>query len=382
MRAKYTDFNLKRKQQHHSPFPTIPLPIKIKQFKNSSVAQKLAIYNERIAFLRSAMEPVEKIKSKPRKINPFQLATDANTECKAPVRVLAAPLGLPVLIKIAGRDDNPFQNSFSMSPDTQPEIPHIKQTVTREMQFEFVSKLWKSSQEILDIQQLDQRSEGWFAAREGRISGSIISNITEENPFTKQDKLLREKLWGGFNGNEATRYGTWMEPVAEHIHMISVQADDPGARMQFPGLIINESYPWLSYSPDGLITFSDGVTSLCEIKCPFKKRFYEPKRSGDANIPIYYRAQIQYGMLLLGLGKCEFLVWTPEHTKIETYLRDDGYCAWMIQKVNQFYFNRYLPALVAKQNGWLPDGVGDASTVCHIEYITKEEALATKPKNV
>jgi hypothetical protein len=37
------------------------------------------------------------------------------------------------------------------------------------------------------------------------------------------------------------------------------------------GLIICKKYPWMGYSPDGVVVDADGIpTKLIEIKCPLK----------------------------------------------------------------------------------------------------------------
>jgi putative phage-type endonuclease len=298
--------------------------------------------------------------------HPFTLAT-GNT---------VAPTSLSAAIHLL-----PTAASFSVaeSATTTNKLVHARPKITQEMQLDFIRKLWMTKEQIAATKLCEQRSPEWFAARNGRISGSIVSNITGENPFMRPDALLRDKLWGNFRGNEATRYGTWHEPVAEYVHTIACRKKDPASTLEFPGLVVSADRPWLSYSPDGIVHFGNAVSILAEYKCPFKKTFYKGKKPGEANIPIYYRSQIQFGMMLLDLPSCDFLVWTPTETRIERYNRDYAYCAWMSAKVSRFYFERYLPALIAKNNGWLPFNTTDVESVCDVTYITETDALRTKP---
>ena len=84
-------------------------------------------------------------------------------------------------------------------------------------------------------------------------------------------------------------------------------------------------------SPDGLLDlwFEDGTqeTWLVEYKCPYKtrnrtdatltKHMYPNSKIPDstmlprAPIPKYYYCQINWGMALLKLPKCFFVVWSP-----------------------------------------------------------------------
>ena len=419
-RVSYTKLSLVPAKSKRVNIPPVKLPVECIEFLNSSIADKLSTYSAEIAAARENMEPVKwvRVSSAPRPANPFCLEpisdnpreTNASGNsnkriCVSPAvsqphpfvlahaSIQPVPASMPpavavsasiqppapapppphMLLSIAGRDDNPFAGTVISR--------HVKtkrETITRDMQLQFVNKLWLTADEIQAVQAHAQRSPAWFEARKGRISGSVVSNITGENPFTRPDGLLREKLWGSFRGNEATRYGTWHEPVAEYVHVIACQTRDPLSTIAFPGLIISGEFPWLSYSADGIVS-SGSSSFLAEYKCPFKQSFYSGKKKGDANLPVYYRSQVQFGMMLLDLPLCEFLVWTPRATRIERYTRDDNYCKWMIKKVNDFYFQRYLPLLVAQEMGWLPHGVINANDVCDVEPITVEDALNTKP---
>ena len=390
-RVSYTKLSLVPVKSTRADVPPVKMPVESVVFLNHTIAEQLAQYSPNIAAARESMEPIKRIRESntatPRQDNPFCLepgvtktGSDNDHNKRICVRtVVSAPAPAPaaMLRSIEGRDDNPFVGTV-----LSPCVKTKRETITRAMQLQFVKKLWLTSEEIMKIQTFSQRSPEWFEARKGRISGSVVSNITGENPFTRPDGLLREKLWGNFRGNEATRYGTWHEPVAEYVHTIACQQRDPLATIAFPGLIVSAEYPWLSYSADGIVTSGSGDSFLAEYKCPFKQTFYSGKKRGDANIPVYYRSQVQFGMMLLNLPNCEFVVWTPRATRIERYAHDAAYCKWMVKKVNDFYFQRYLPSLVAQEMGWLPHGVINASEVCDVETVTMEDALSTKPVSV
>ena len=114
---------------------------------------------------------------------------------------------------------------------------------------------------------------------------------------------------------------------------------------------------------------ADGKVILLEIKCPFKGCLYVAKSDKFPNIPVYYRSQIQYGMWLLGVQHCDFYVWTKSCSRLERYNRDDVYIAWMLTQINKFYFESYLPCMVAKKFGYLPAGSVDVHQVCEVETV-------------
>lgn len=381
--------------------PCVKHPVLIDTFASINLAQEMAQHMSCIVAARTGMHnPDDKntwkadedsadtrsqgkeecpfdLESKAADAAPVKLAVTTVVETQDNEQSTLPPAPPVTLVHVEGREDNPFSGA-SLCPSVhivaKPPLS-LRRTITMKMQQEYLENLRCSAADVLRIQNAPQRSPEWFQAREGRVSGSIIASITGENPFTKQDALLREKLWGEFKGNAATRYGTWNEPVAEYMHLEWLRKKDKKVKLQFPGLMVNQKFFWLSYSPDGIVEQDCGTFRLAEYKCPYKKSLYRPKCSGEPSIPIYYRSQIQYGMKILDLQSCDFLVWTPNLTRVENYARDDKYCTWMMKKVNDFYFQRYLPALVAKKQGWLPVGCVDVSSVCNVELISELDVV-------
>ncbi len=216
-------------------------------------------------------------------------------------------------------------------------------TITWEEQDSFVMKELmvhtKEQQEL--IQSYEQRSSEWFKAREGRLTGSIIGSVVGHNFFCKQPDLLREMLWSSFEGNEATRYGTLKEAVAFDIYQKYIK-DTKGRDVWNTGLFVHMEKPWFAYSPDGVM--QDG---LLEIKSPFKKKFY-------GKIPQMYYDQISYGMWILEKRYCDFVVYTPDRTSVETFEYNENYVQqFMIPRLENFYFRKFLPLFLAKRKGWV-----------------------------
>lgn len=42
-----------------------------------------------------------------------------------------------------------------------------------------------------------------------------------------------------------------------------------------PGLVVSTTFPWLGFSPDGVVFENDTPTTLLEIKCPFIGNSYQ-----------------------------------------------------------------------------------------------------------
>ena len=67
---------------------------------------------------------------------------------------------------------------------------------------------------------MEQRSEEWFEARKGRVTGSVVGGILGMSPYMTRDDVMRSMVrdWHGaeseFTGNVATQWGEFHEPGA------------------------------------------------------------------------------------------------------------------------------------------------------------------------
>ena len=245
------------------------------------------------------------------------------------------------------------------------------------------------------IEALPQRSDAWLIARKLRLTASNFGAAVGISAFCSPEDLLLQLLFGGFTGNEATRYGTENEPVAcaQYLRDLIATFGSNAPTHQESGLTVSTQWPWMGASPDGIMhcntaalhsnsipvrnqppgrdctlmglestTFSetDGPMTvsavswpnqahrfLLEIKCPFRKRLY-------SSIPDYYFAQIQGSMQILDLPYCHFYVWTPYGSSLECFPRNDQYWTeFLFPRLRLFYFNRFLPLAFLQQRGLL-----------------------------
>jgi hypothetical protein len=273
-------------------------------------------------------------------------------------RVAASPVGTFPFALDCAHDANPSSSSsfaaVAAAAVTAPDETKCKL---------FVEALAITEEEAMCIANYTQGTPEWLKSRVGRITASNFGAAMGLNKFMSPRSLLKQLLWGGFVGNAATRWGQEHEAVARDEYIATKlkefpsigDDEDPATdiHVEETGLVINTLRPWMGNSPDGIvrITHRSGVTTrgLLEIKCPFKKTFYEP-----TPVPVYYYCQIQGTMGNLNLPWCDFVVWTPTGLQITRVPFDQAF--WekeLLPKVSRFYFEKYVPLAVLKQEGLL-----------------------------
>lgn len=170
---------------------------------------------------------------------------------------------------------------------------------------------------------MEQRSEEWFKARVGVITGSRVGAILGVNPYQSADDVLRDMVrehFGAekeFTGNAATNHGEKMEPVA-----LAFYEKHSGNKVEQTGIVFHEEHSWLGASPDGLIGIDGGL----EIKCPYwAKQPYSVHEK-----PSYY-AQCQHVMAVCDLAWMDFLC----------YISEDNFLLERIQREPEWFFQNF-----------------------------------------
>lgn len=182
---------------------------------------------------------------------------------------------------------------------------------------------------------MEQRSEEWFTARKGRVTGSAIGAILDIDPNATRADIMRRMVrqYHGapseWNGNIATQWGTThemeaMEDLQAHLGQVITPAS----------FVTHPEMNWLGASPDGYV----GDDFLVEIKCPFGLRDKEPpvEFKSVEDQPHYY-AQMQVQMFCTGRQKCYFWQWTPRDAKLIVVDYDPDFIAETIPKLREFY---------------------------------------------
>jgi hypothetical protein len=263
-------------------------------------------------------------------------------------------------------------------------MPASKQDAIRRL------NLFVTPGEALEIRCAEQRSNKWLAAREHRVTMSILGSITGHNKYQTVGALLKERLWGGFKGNAATRRGTFFETEACNAYeMVEMkkwgerfnQMDGVGMPEEMPfyvehtGLIVDPDVPYVGVSPDGIAHNvldhnMQPMTILLEIKCPASPLPYAQQpayqtelfKNIPVGIPPQYWVQIQGQMHFLGAKACDFLVYTNPGKEnatahITRYAYDPAFAKdVMLPAIDHFFFDMYVPAFLLKQAGKLEEG--------------------------
>lgn len=183
---------------------------------------------------------------------------------------------------------------------------------------------------------MEQRSEEWFEARKGKLTGSNVGAALGVNPWKSPEDLIRSMVreYHGaeseFSGNIATEYGTLHEPLATMEYM-----GKTGNHPEECGFFVHPEHEWLGASPDGLID-DDG---LIEIKCPFGLRSKTGKNlvfKTPEQQPHYY-AQMQVEMACSGRSWCDFYQWTPNGDTVYRVDFNPNWWADNLPKMKEFY---------------------------------------------
>jgi hypothetical protein len=165
-----------------------------------------------------------------------------------------------------------------------------------------------------------QGSDAWKKLRAPLWTGSTAIRLLQSKT------LLPDSDW---DGNDATRRGSALEVAAIREYERKYRC-----KVMRPGFVTNSVYPNAGYSPDGI----DGPWLLeCKALAELRhKGLISDKMPLDtleaiiaSGIPLRYRAQIFFGMIITGKRKARLLAFNPENevqlTIIEiTYEKEIG----------------------------------------------------------
>jgi putative phage-type endonuclease len=184
---------------------------------------------------------------------------------------------------------------------------------------------------------VEQRSEEWFAARRGRVTGSAVGAILGLSPFMTADDVLRRMVREKFDapsefvGNVATDWGIANEPGAIIDYEI-----ETGITVKPAGFYTHQE--WLGASPDGLV----GEEGLIEVKCPYSLRnAVKPVPFKPLAMQMHYYAQIQIQLFITGRPWFHIYQWTPAETRNEIVAYDNHWIESNMPTLLAFY-QRFL----------------------------------------
>lgn len=161
------------------------------------------------------------------------------------------------------------------------------------------------------ILNIEQRSEAWYEARCGRVTGTRFSDLVAgESTKTYKSlisdiacEIITHRQDEGYT-NAAMEHGIETEPDAraEYETVMGVKVTEVGFIMRDE----NDKYhDWVGISPDGLTP--DG---MIEIKCPMMRTHLEYIEG--AKLPTEYRYQVQGQLFVTGLPYCDFVSYVED----------------------------------------------------------------------
>ena len=154
-----------------------------------------------------------------------------------------------------------------------------------------------------------QGTPAWLAARAGRVTASMISNVLMK-PETAgfrdyQAQLVAEILTGKPQGSDYTnvhmQFGSETEPLAR-----SAYEAETGFSVDEVGFCQHPTINRAGASPDGLV----GKNSLVEIKVPKVSTHLAYLLAGV--VPSGYKNQMMWQMACTGRDWCDFVSFRPD----------------------------------------------------------------------
>lgn len=155
---------------------------------------------------------------------------------------------------------------------------------------------------------MQQRSEAWYRARAGRITGSrfarAMAKRNSEAYLGLVAELAAERCAGrsqdGGYVNAAMRWGINHEASARRWY-----ERQHSCRVSEIGFVVHRAHDFIGVSPDGLV----GDDGLVEIKCPQMKTF---RRVMESRVmPPRYRWQVQGQLWVCGRDWLDFVCFYP-----------------------------------------------------------------------
>ena len=232
--------------------------------------------------------------------------------------------------------------------------------------------------EIEHFTKAQSQCELWKVHRKGLVASTKLHDVftrqaTIDKDSSKTGSSLARKIVDGGDLDQYSKlplqieYGRVHEAEARKEYTKLMMATHENCSIRLSGLAINEAYPFLAASPDGIRTCKCCGTSLVEYKCPYRSKEKHPKEAFlEENIggiqnadgtyslkPCHrYFYQVQGAMAATNTKVCDFVVFT-----LNTEMEFEGcifiveiafnptFWARVIEKVSQFYLAWVLPLI-------------------------------------
>jgi putative phage-type endonuclease len=161
------------------------------------------------------------------------------------------------------------------------------------------------------MEQIEQRSDDWFAARLGKVTASSLHKVlakTKTGYGADRGNYMTQLVLERVTGNKADsfssaamQWGVDQEPFARAAYETT-----QGVMVDEIGFIQHPTIEMAGASPDGLV----GDDGMVEIKCPESKTALECWLS-DNPVESKYFAQMQWQMRCADRSWCDYVVFDP-----------------------------------------------------------------------
>jgi putative phage-type endonuclease len=164
-------------------------------------------------------------------------------------------------------------------------------------------------------EQIEQRTEAWFAQRAGKITASrfidVISLTKAGKATAARERYMREIVFERLSGTPkhsvgalSLKWGTDVEQFAREAYEV-----ESGDVVSETGFVTHPDYPFIGGSCDGLI----GDDGIIEIKCPHDEQVHiETWLNGMSPD---HRAQVLGNLLVTGRKYAVFISYDPRQSE-------------------------------------------------------------------
>lgn len=177
-----------------------------------------------------------------------------------------------------------------------------------------------------------QRSPGWFAERQGKITGSTVGAILGVSKMMSSEDVLKKLVRGTLQGdggdppNIAMQWG--VDNEANALALVSLET---GHELHECGFVIHPHENWFGSSPDALYLDAQGRMAPVEVKCPYSRKITSLSERED------YWHQMQAHLFVTDTEQGIFAVWTPTEHQIEFVDRDPHWWSYVKKPLQQFH---------------------------------------------
>ena len=219
-----------------------------------------------------------------------------------------------------------------------------------------IDKLKMSDEERASLEEATRVQSGsslWKEHRHGRITASNFSRVHSMTQSRSDPKNLVASIMGYKKevSTTAMKHGLSMEGHAKVMYAKVAKKTHKKFKAENCGIVIHESHPFVSASPDLKVTCQCHGPGLCEIKCPFSIRDQEPSKwkhldGGSLSKKSPYYFQIQRQMGVAKYKYCDLFVYTAYGYHHEVIHFDHEFWEEIESEIFNFWEGNVAPELL------------------------------------